>query len=188
MYEEDKTVLSPREEPEKPEVPELPENPVMPTPEDATVVSDIPVIPEIPEIPEVPASEDATVVSDEPIAFDIPVMDEAPATPEIPVMENIPADEVNAEGTSGRMEDSSKDWMAIVAIITGVLSLCGSVFAPLGCLFSIAAVVLGVLGMKSTKRTLAIVGLIAGGLGILLSLVFGGLWIVELFVLDGGYF
>ena len=186
MYEEDKTVLSPKEEPEKPETSDIPETPV--TPDDATVVSDIPVIPEIPEIPEVPASEDATVVADEPIVFDIPVMDETPAAPAIPVVEDIPAVDAVPNETSGRTEDSSKDWMAIVSIITGVLSLCGSVFAPLGCLFSIAAVVLGVLGMKSTKRTLAIVGLIAGGLGILLSLVFGGLWIVELFVLDGGYF
>lgn len=188
MYEEDKTVLSPREEPEKPEVPELPENPVMPTPEDATVVSEIPVIPEIPEIPEVPASEDATVVSDEPIVFDIPVMDETPAVPEIPVVEDIPVVDAVPSEPSGRVEESQKDWMAIVSIITGVLSLCGSVFAPLGCLFSIAAVVLGVLGLKSTKRTLAIIGLVAGGLGILLSLVFGIIWISGLFFAEAGGF
>jgi hypothetical protein len=67
--------------------------------------------------------------------------------------------------------DPSKDWMAIVALVTGILGLCAWLLPICGFPIAIAAIVFGVLGMKSGKRTLAIVGLALGGLCILLSLV-----------------
>lgn len=111
---------------------------------------------------------------------------ETPETPEFPMMEEIPP--MDPDYTPKPAVDTSKDWMAIVSLITGILSLCGSVFAPLGCIFALAAVLLGILGLKSSKRTLAIVGLAAGGLGILLSLVFGMIAGLSLFFIEGsGY-
>ena len=74
-------------------------------------------------------------------------------------------------GTNG---DPSKDWMAIVALVTGILALCTS-FIPIVCcvapLLAVAAIVFGILGLKSTKRTLALVGLILGGVGILAQVI-----------------
>lgn len=85
-------------------------------------------------------------------------------TPDIPEMPNVPS-------SSHVNGDPSKDWMAIVALVTGILSLCGWLIPLCGFPLAIAAVVFGILGMKSTKRTLAIVGLAMGGLSFLLSLV-----------------
>jgi len=70
--------------------------------------------------------------------------------------------------------DPSKDWMAIVSLVSGILSLC-TAFIPLVCciapIFTIAAVVLGILGLKSTKKTLAIIGIVIGGLGIIAQII-----------------
>lgn len=55
--------------------------------------------------------------------------------------------------------------------MTGILSLCAWLLPICGFPLAIAAVVFGILGMKSTKRTLAIVGLAMGGLALLLSLI-----------------
>ena len=85
-------------------------------------------------------------------------------TPETPDVPDMPP-------SSPVIGDPSKDWMAIVALVLGVLSLCAWVFPLCGFPFSIAAVVFGILGMKSSKRTLAIVGLAVGGLGVLLTLI-----------------
>jgi hypothetical protein len=85
-------------------------------------------------------------------------------TPETPDIPDMPS----SSSVSG---DPSKDWMAIVALVAGILSLCGWLFPLCGFPLSIIAVVFGILGMKSTKRTLAIVGLAMGGLSFLLSLV-----------------
>jgi len=67
--------------------------------------------------------------------------------------------------------DPSKDWMAIVSLVTGILGLCAWLLPICGFPIAIAAIVFGVLGLKSSKRTLAIVGLALGGLCILLSIV-----------------
>ena len=73
--------------------------------------------------------------------------------------------------------DPSKDWMAIVSLVLGILNLCSicTFFIPFACcltiLLTIGAIVFGILGMKSTKRTLAIVGLVLGGLGLLIQII-----------------
>jgi hypothetical protein len=77
-------------------------------------------------------------------------------------------------GTKGK---SKTDWKAIVAIISGGL---GCLMAPtglficpfLGCggaLLGVAGVVFGALALKGPNRTLALIGLIAGGVAILLG-------------------
>jgi len=78
--------------------------------------------------------------------------------------------------------DASKDWMAIVSLVTGILSLC-TAFIPIICcvapLFTIAAVVLGILGLKSTKKTLAIIGIVVGGVGLLAQIIYGIIGLVS---------
>ena len=88
-----------------------------------------------------------------------------PVTPDFPEDEFSPHD----DQTSG----SKKNWIAIASLICGVLSLCGVAAAPLGCLFSLAAIVLGLIGLKSNLRVPAIIGLLMGGLGVILSFIFG---------------
>ena len=88
-------------------------------------------------------------------------------TPEIPETPNMP-DMPSSAPVSG---DPSKDWMAYVSLGCGVLSLCAWLLPICGFPFAIAAIVFGVLGLKSSKRTLAIIGLAMGGLSFLLSTV-----------------
>jgi hypothetical protein len=59
---------------------------------------------------------------------------------------------------------------ALAALILGIFSLCAWVFPICGFPVSIAGVVLGILGLKSSNRTLSIVGLVLCGLTLLLSL------------------
>jgi hypothetical protein len=89
----------------------------------------------------------------------------------VPEMPDMPYTPSKAGG------DPSKDWMAIVSLVLGILNLCSicSFFLPPVCcltiLPTIGAIVFGILGMKSTKRTLAIVGLVLGGLGLLMQII-----------------
>jgi hypothetical protein len=68
--------------------------------------------------------------------------------------------------------DPSKDWMAIVSLVTGIIGLCvGIFFVFCGLPLSIASIILGVLGLKSTQRVLAIIGIVLGGLILLWSVI-----------------
>jgi hypothetical protein len=68
--------------------------------------------------------------------------------------------------------DPSKDWMAIVSLVSGIIGLCvGIFFVFCGLPLSIASIILGVLGLKSTQRVLAIIGISLGGLILLWSLI-----------------
>ncbi|NSW52794.1 MAG: hypothetical protein HPY85_09840 [Anaerolineae bacterium] len=106
---------------------------------------------------------------------------------EIYTPENLPPSSYSAPGVTAQ-GDPSKDWMAYVALGLGILNLCGicTFFIPFVCcittLLSIGAVVFGILGMKSTKRTLAIIGLALGGVGLLLQII------ASLIALIGGTF
>ena len=85
--------------------------------------------------------------------------------------------------------DASKDWMAIVSLVSGILSLC-TAFIPIVCcvapIFTIAAVVLGILGLKSTKKTLAIIGIVIGGLGIIAQIIMAIIGLVSGAASSGG--
>jgi len=65
----------------------------------------------------------------------------------------------------------SKDGLAIGSLVCGIVSLCLSWLPCCGGLLPIAAVVLGILGLKATKRTLAIIGIVLGGLVIVVNIV-----------------
>ena len=93
---------------------------------------------------------------------------------EFPEVEMPPMPEGSYSAVSTADGDASKDWMAIVSLVSGILSLC-TAFIPLVCciapVFTIAAVVLGILGLKSTKKTLAIIGIVMGGVGIIAQII-----------------
>ena len=93
---------------------------------------------------------------------------------EFPEVEMPPTPQGSYTPKSTADGDASKDWMAIVSLVTGILSLC-TAFIPIVCcispIFTIAAVVLGILGLKSTKKTLAIIGIVIGGLGVIAQII-----------------
>jgi hypothetical protein len=64
-----------------------------------------------------------------------------------------------------------KDWMAIVSLVLGILSMCGWLIPICGLPFVIGGIVLGVLGLKSTKRVMSIVGLALSGLACVLLIL-----------------
>jgi hypothetical protein len=61
--------------------------------------------------------------------------------------------------------------LAIASLVLGVLSLCAWLFPICGGLVAIAGIVLGVLGMKSSKKGMAIAGIILAAIGIGLTLI-----------------
>jgi hypothetical protein len=68
--------------------------------------------------------------------------------------------------------DPGKDWMAIVSLVSSIIGLCvGFFFFFCGLPLSIVSIILGVLGLKSTQRVLAIIGIALGGLILLWSLI-----------------
>lgn len=60
--------------------------------------------------------------------------------------------------------------LAIAALVLGILNLCAWFFPICGFPLGIAGVICGVLGLKSSSKTLAIVGLVLSGLALLLTL------------------
>ena len=110
--------------------------------------------------------------------LETPDFDELPPMPEMPYIPPSPP-------RSSQDGDPGRDWMAIVSLVAAVLSLCGIVFIPIGCFFSLAAVILGILGLKSTQKTLAIIGLVIGGIGILIALIFGLIVLLAMFTTTG---
>ncbi|MCX7609458.1 MAG: DUF4190 domain-containing protein [Anaerolineales bacterium] len=60
---------------------------------------------------------------------------------------------------------------AIASLVLGILNLC-SWFLPIcGGPLSIVGIILGILGLKSSQRTLAIVGIVLSGIGLLATIV-----------------
>lgn len=70
--------------------------------------------------------------------------------------------------------NSNEDYVAIGSLVLGLINLC-SWFIPLcGCPMSIIGIVLGIVGLKSTKyKTMAIIGLILSALGLIITLING---------------
>jgi hypothetical protein len=62
--------------------------------------------------------------------------------------------------------------LAIASLILGILSLCGSAVWFCGGLFSVVGIILGVLGLNSKGRGMAIAGIILAGVGLLMTIVF----------------
>lgn len=64
--------------------------------------------------------------------------------------------------------------MAIASLVLGILSLCGSIFWFCAGPLAIVGIILGVLSLKSTARSMALAGIIISAIGIILSIV----WII----------
>ncbi len=64
--------------------------------------------------------------------------------------------------------DETKNWAGITSLVCGIVSVACCVLGPVGLIAAILAVIFGIIGIKSNKKTLAIVGLCLGCLGVLL--------------------
>ncbi len=69
------------------------------------------------------------------------------------------------------MSDEARNRVALAALIVGLTSWICCVIPACGGVVSIAGVVLGVLGLRSERRVLAIIGLVASVLGLVLAVV-----------------
>lgn len=67
--------------------------------------------------------------------------------------------------------DPSKDWAAITALVCGIASIPCCVAYGAGLIMGIAAVVFGIIGLKSTRRGMSLAGLICGAVGIVFGIV-----------------
>lgn len=70
------------------------------------------------------------------------------------------------EGTG----DSDRNWMTYASLGLGAFSLCAWLLPICGCPMSLAAGILGYLGLESDQRTLSYVGIGLGALGLLLTI------------------
>jgi predicted Zn finger-like uncharacterized protein len=108
---------------------------------------------------------------------------EAPAAPPRKGKSPAAEDEIQEEpadagpAPTGRKQPESSG-LAITSLVLGILCLlcsCGSIAHPcvavLPLLLGIGAIITGFLGMKRGGRTLAIVGLSLGGVGVLLAII-----------------
>ena len=71
-----------------------------------------------------------------------------------------------------------KPGLAIAALVLGILSLCAWLFPICGFPIAIAGVILGILGLKTSKKGMAVAGLIMAGIALLLTLgnaIFGAI-------------
>ena len=66
---------------------------------------------------------------------------------------------------------AEKTWAAITALVLGIINLCGWLLPICGGPIGIAAIIFGILGLKTSKRTMAIIGLVLGGLTLILTII-----------------
>ncbi len=66
---------------------------------------------------------------------------------------------------------ADRSWMAIVSLVLGIISLCAWLLPVCGLPVSAAAMVLGFLGRETSRRGLAIAGIVLGGLTLLAAIV-----------------
>lgn len=83
-------------------------------------------------------------------------------------------------------DSQSRDWMAYASIVGGALSVYSSPMVFSGVLLGVSAIVIGILGYFGRKRTLSIIGILAGLAGVVLSVLLGSLY-VELFRILSSY-
>lgn len=79
---------------------------------------------------------------------------------------------------------SSGGWKGTVAMICGIASLPGCFTCWGGVLLGVAAIVFGILGLKTDKRGYAIAGIVCGAVGALMSLALIGLFLGMVNVYD----
>ena len=64
-----------------------------------------------------------------------------------------------------------KSGLAIASLVCGILSLCSWLIPFCGGPIALAGIILGVLGMKSSKKSMAIAGLVMAAIGIILTII-----------------
>jgi len=69
------------------------------------------------------------------------------------------------------MNENTRKYMAFGSIGLGVINLCAWFLPICGGPLSLIGIVLGILGIKSEQRILAIIGIVLSGLGLLASIV-----------------
>ncbi len=74
------------------------------------------------------------------------------------------------QDTNSSTKDPSKNWAAVVALVCGILSIVACFTFIGSLLFGIAAIIFGIIGTKSQKKDLSIVGLVLGCVGLVFSL------------------
>ncbi len=62
--------------------------------------------------------------------------------------------------------------LGIASLVLGILSLCGSLFWYCSAPLAIAAIITGILGLRTPGRTLALIGVILAVIGLLMAIVF----------------
>ncbi len=67
---------------------------------------------------------------------------------------------------------TQKDTLGLISMIAGIVSLVCCCSAPFNFIPAIAAVILGILAMRKCKSGKAVAGLITGGVGIVLAIIF----------------
>lgn len=77
----------------------------------------------------------------------------------------------NPNGYNGYRPGQERDWAAIAALVCGILALpcCFTVYG--GIVVSVCAVVFGIVGIKSSKKAMAIVGLCLGAVGLVCAVI-----------------
>ena len=87
-----------------------------------------------------------------------------------------------------------KKGLAIASLVLGILSLCGSGFLFCGGILSIIGIVLGILGINTKGKAMAIAGIVLSAIGLLLAIVlrvifrgavFNNIW--QQFLTNRGY-
>jgi hypothetical protein len=122
--------------------------------------------------PPPPASQPAYPVPPQPT---YPTVPPVPTQPGYPPQPPIPA----VQGNQG-------DGMAIASLIIGIIGGLAWCLPFVGVPMAIIGIVLGVMGMKSSKRNLAIIGVVLCGLSLLAGVV-NGIAGAILAVNNGGY-
>ncbi|MBQ4000511.1 MAG: hypothetical protein II643_05905 [Oscillospiraceae bacterium] len=82
------------------------------------------------------------------------------------------ADPYTASGDDTvRSGSSDREWISYASVICGALSAYSSPMILPGILLGISAVILGIFGRSSFRKKLAVIGIIAGLIGLLLSVL-----------------
>ncbi len=66
----------------------------------------------------------------------------------------------------------NRAWAAITSLVLGIINLCGWIVPVCGGLMGVLAVIFGILGIKSSQRVLAIIGIVLGALSLILVVIF----------------
>lgn len=138
-------------------------------------VSEAPVVEQVPEAPAAPSyTAPAAPVAPSYTApaapsYTAPTYNTAPQQQQYQSYQQQPY--ASVPQYSAPVGDTSKNWAGVTSMITGISSILCCITAFGGVILSIAAIVFGVMGLKSQKKGMAIAGLITGCIGIVLSFI-----------------